>query len=909
MVRSAGVLPPVDFRVLGPVEVARDGKAVALGGAKRRALLALLLLHANEPVSDDRLIAALWGEHPPRTARNTLQVNVSYLRKVLGAERIRRDHEGYELRVEDGEFDLARFETAFGAARGAATAAERAARLTAALAEWRGEPLAGVGDERFAAAAAASLSELRLTALEERAEALLDAGGGAELIAELEALLAEHPVRERLYGHLMVALYRAGRQADALAVYQRARATLVGELGVEPSPELRRLEQAVLTQAVELEPQRVPGGSPLPATATTLVGREGELADLERLLEGGARLVTLTGPGGIGKTRLALELVRRAAARYADGAAWVPLTDVAEPESVARAVLQSLDLAAGADAEDVVSAQLRNQQLLLALDNFEHVVDAAPFVARLLERAPALVVVVTTRELLRLDGEIEFAVPPLGSAAAETLFVDRAGASVTREAANSSAIAEICARLEGLPLAIELAAARVRLLPPPALLARLNSRLDMLAGARRDAPERQRTMRGAIEWSYRLLEPDEQVLFARLGVFAGGASLEAAEAVCGDVATLERLGSLVDKSLLRQLGVEEPRFVMLETLREYAIEQLAAMGERDAVRARHVAYFAELVGRAEGALGGRDQRAWLDRLEADHANLRAAVTAALELGDRATAVATAGGLRMFWYVHGHADEGLRVLEALLADADDAPLIDLAKAHNGAAMLASDCGDYDAVRRHLVRALELARTLGDPQRIAVAQMNLGNVALFEEEWDEAEQLYLPALAAFRRLGSPRDEALVLEDLALVALGRGAVDAAVSMLEEAVERASEAEAPHEIGSARLELARALLVRGERERPRRLAAEAYDLFRTIDAPARRADCVDVFAGIAAAEGAATDAALLVGVADARRAAIGAVRQPDHERWLATVVGSHDAGRALDDVAAETLLARYRG
>ena len=603
--------------------------------------------------------------------------------------------------------------------------------------------------------------------------------------------------------------------------------------------------------------------------------------------------------------------------------AFVPLADVTEPELVAASILQSLGLA-GADPERALLDELGGRELLLVLDNFEQVVDAAPLVARLLESAPSVVVLVTSRTLLRVSGEREFSVPPLSPPNAAELFVDRARAVASDLPADpgDQAIGEICARLEGLPLAIELAAARVRLLPPQALLARLTSRLDMLVGSRRDAPERQRTMRGAIEWSYRLLEPDEQLLFARFGVFLGGASLAAVEAVCGDVATLDLLESLVDKSLLRQRGSEEPRYTMLETLRDYALEQLAAMGEEEEIRRRHVVYFEGFVHEAEKAINGREQRQWLDRLEADHANLRLAIDNARGRDDNSAAVAIAGGLRMFWYVHGHAEEGLRVLDAVLAEAEGTPALARSKAHNGAAMLASDLGDYAAVRRHLLQSLELARELGDPLRVGIAQMNLGNVELFEQNWDEAERLYREALRIYRDVNDLREQAIVLEDLALVALARGDEEGAIATLEEAIELAREAEAPHEIGSARLELARILIVRGESERPRRLASDAYDIFRTLDARPRIADTLDTYAGIAMVNSAYEDAAQLFGAAEAIRGSIGAVRQPDQERWvkdvLATVRGGFSdddfereraAGKGLDADTLDALCARYRG
>ena len=930
MLRSAGdcVLETIDFRVLGPVEALRGGARLDLGGAKRRGLLALLLLHPNEVVAAERLILDLWGERAPSTAANTLQVNVSQLRKALGVERIVRKSGGYVLRVEPGELDLHRFEghTASGRASLAAEDfAAAASELEQALSLWRGPALAELAVEEWAAVEAGRLEELRLVAVESRLDALLGLGSGPELVAELESLVAEHPLRERLCGQLMLSLYRAGRQADALEVYRNARARLVAELGLELSPPLRRLEQAILAQDPELDGSRPSARASLPAPANALIGRADELREIERLLADGRRLLTFTGPGGIGKSRLALEVARRSGPSFRDGAVFVSLAAVSEPELVAASILQGQGLAAGADPEQMLLDALGSREQLLVLDNFEQVVDFAP------ARCTAA---------RRLAGPCRTRDEPVRSCAWQESTSIRCRRSCCRTPSISSSTAHGRSRRTCPPTrttrrsersALASKACRSRSSSRPLVCgcclhgrcwrgSRAGSTFSI--GARRDAPERQRTMRGAIEWSYRLLEPDEQLLFARLGVFVDGASLDAVEAVCGDVATLDVLASLVDKSLIRQRGSEEPRYAMLETLREYALEQLAGMGEQEEIQRRHIQCFAGLVGQAEAAIAGREQRLWLDRLETDHANLRLAIETARERGDSADAVAIAGGLRTFWYVHGHAKEGLSVLDTVLVDADGTPALARSKAHNGAAMLASDLGDYAAVRRHLLRSLELAEELGDPLRVGIAQMNLGNVALYEQNWDEAERLYQEALRIYREVGDLREQAIVLEDLGLVALGRGDVEGAIATLEEAIEHARAAEAPHEIGSARLELARVLISRGESERPRRLAADAYDIFSALDARSRIADSLETFAGIAATTAAYDDAARLFGAAEAIRTSIGTVRQADQDRWVDAVLtairdGLQDdtfeheraVGRELDTGAVEALCTRYRG
>jgi predicted ATPase/DNA-binding SARP family transcriptional activator len=842
-------------------------------------VLAALLLHANRPVRPERLLDQIWGDAQP--SQNTVHVHVSQLRKQLG-DALQHEDAGYVLQVDDGALDLQRFEALLSQARSSSDQAQALALLDDALALWRGPALADAELGGSASAEPARLEELRLAAMETRMDALLAVGRHAELVTQLEALVVEHPLRERLRAQQMLALYRSGRQSEALEVYRDASRMLRDELGIEPGVELQRLERAILEHADELDPRAPPAPEPvrLPAAPTPLVGRERELEEIVTLVRrDDVRLVTFTGPGGIGKTRLALESAHRLA-EESGGAAFVPLAGVADASLIASAIAQALDVRvrAGDSAEDVVVEHLGPRRLLLVVDNMEQLLDGASLLSRLMSAAPGLKVLVTSRSVLRLTGEHEVVVPPL--AAAEELFRVRAGEIAATEA-NDAAIAEICTRLEGLPLAIELAAARVRLLPPPALLARLESRLDILTTGTRDAPERQRTMRGAIDWSYRLLDPEEQALFARLCVFVDGADLDAVESVCGEVATLDALASLVDKSLLRQHGAERPRFAMLEVLREFALEQLRATGEEDAVRGRHARHFRALVDEAEVPLSGPEQGWWLDRLETDHANLRAAIAYAQGSRDGETAVRLAAGMRRFWYVHGHAEEGLRVLESVLADAPDASPLERSKALNGAGMLASARGDYAAARRFLEESLSVAEQLGDQQRMGVASSNLGNLALYEERWDEARARYERALELYRGV-SPRDAGITLENLGLVAAAAGDLDSAETLLDEAIAVSVEHEAPREVASARRDLAWVSLARGDLERARELLVSAAATFDELADRANAADCLDTFAALAVAEGDLDEAARLLGSAAAIRDAIGSVRQPDQERWV---------------------------
>src|SRR5215210_4153779 len=649
------------FSLLGPLSVTAVSAPIKLGGQKRRALLAVLLLETNRVVARDRLIDALWGEDPPDTARNTIQVYVSQLRKLLPEGVVETAAPGYRLVLEPEAVDLFEFVRLSQEGRtalGSGDAAGAADALRAALALWRGAPLADFAWEPFAQTEIVRLEELRLAALEDRIEADLSLGRHGGLIAELERLVAEHPLRERLRAQLMLALYRSGRQADALAVYQRARRTLVDELGIEPSDALRQLERAILAHDPSLNVLQVGPVSPrrLPTPPTPLLGRELELAALADLVRSDeTRLVTLTGTGGIGKTRLGIELVRRLAPEFQQGAAVATLATLRDSGLVARAILEALEIPeVGQDPEDLLQGSLANSELLLLVDNFEQVLPAAAGIARLLDSAPALKVIVTSRAPLHIAAEREFPVPPLAEDEAAELFIARAQAAnpdFALSEQNAAAVAELCARLDGLPLAIELAAARTKLLPPATLLSRLGNRLQLLTGGRRDAPKHQQTLRMTLDWSYDLLEPDAQRLFAQLGVFAGGCTLASAEAACrADSSILECLAALVDESLVRQREtvVGEPRFSMLEIVREYALERLSDSDEGDETRRRHLEHFVAFATEAEPKLADRDQIAWFARLEDEHDNLRAALAFALDDGDSSSALRLVVGVRRFW---------------------------------------------------------------------------------------------------------------------------------------------------------------------------------------------------------------------------------------------------------------------
>ena len=480
----------------------------------------------------------------------------------------------------------------------------------------------------------------------------------------------------------------------------------------------------------------------LPVPATPLVDREQEAAEVEDLVvRQGVRLITLTGPGGVGKSRLAIEAAGRLSARFPDGVMFIDLAPVSAAGLVPAAVAAGLGLTTSGDkiVADVVS-YLRARQLLLVLDNVEQLTEGAPLLARLLAAAPGLAALVTSRTVLRISGENELRVPPLAvppsytkdplAFASVQLFVARARAAAPGfelTARNAQAVAEICRRLDGLPLAIELAAARIRLLPPRALLARLDDRMSVLTSGPRDLPERQRALKNTLDWSFGLLAVGEQALFGRLGVFAGTFGLPAAAAVCGDVADVDTLGSLVDSSLVRPEALDdEPRFRLLETIREYALDRLAETGDWAAVHDRHAAYFMTLAQPAEAELHGAGQLAWLNRLELGHDNLNAALSWLLDRGRAAEALDLVWTTWRFWWLHGHAGELARHVDVILTQSDDMPPRQRALALSGAGFVRFAGGDHDQARRLLKRSLPLYRKAGDRLGLGLTAAALGHL---------------------------------------------------------------------------------------------------------------------------------------------------------------------------------------
>ncbi|WP_214316829.1 BTAD domain-containing putative transcriptional regulator [Nonomuraea sediminis] len=672
--------------VLGPLTLETPAGPARVGGARLRALLARLVLEAGHAVRPATLVEALWGEVAPDDHVHALQSLVSRLRRVLGdADLLASGPAGYRLAVEPDAVDAVRFERLVRAGRHAyaqSRPAEAAATLREALSLWRGPALADVREAPFAAAEAERLERARLAALEDRVEADLALGADLDLVAELESLTAAHPLRERLHAQLIRALALNGRGAEALAAYQRIRGLLADSFGSDPGPQLQEAHLAVLRG--ELPRSRRSHGN-LDVPLTSFVGRDDDVRRVVDLL-GRARLVTLIGPGGSGKTRLAGTVGRQLTP---SGGVWfVPLAPVSADE-VPRAVL---DLVRAREDRPVTQGRvldhlveiLADDDLVLVLDNCEHVIEAAATLAEtLLGRCPRLRVLATSRESLRIDGETLHPVLPLElpepgatadrarACAAVRLFHDRAAAVRPGFAPEGGALAaavEICRRLDGLPLAIELAAAQLRALPVEAVAARLDDRFRLLTGGSRTALPRHRTLSAAVAWSWDLLDAGERALLERLAVVPGSFTEDAAEAIgrSGDVREL--LTALVDKSLLHPVEPAdpvEPRYRLLETIREYGLARLARRDEVDVVRERHARFFLQLAETADPYLRTSDQLRWLARLSAERDNLSAAIRWAVEYGDADLAVRFGAALCWYWLLRDHPPESLDLLGRVL----------------------------------------------------------------------------------------------------------------------------------------------------------------------------------------------------------------------------------------------------
>jgi predicted ATPase/DNA-binding SARP family transcriptional activator len=901
----------IEFRLLGPVEAVRNGSVLPLGGKRQRALLALLLLDAGQPVAADRLAEELWHGAPPPGVQMTLPSYVSRLRAALDIE-ISSTAAGYALEVLPERVDAIRFERQI--AEGREALARRAPRkaaegLKAALELWRGRPFADVGGEGALRMEAERLDELRLLASEGRVEAELQLGSGPELVEELEVLVAEHPYRERLWQHLMLALYRAQRQADALEAYQRAYKILGDELGLEPSDELKALEQAILRHEVE-PAMRPEERHNLPAPLTSFVGRELELTEIARLLDDN-RLVMLTGIGGAGKTRLALEVARRALPEFPDGVYFVDLSAISDPALIQRNVAASLEIGDQRDSalEDALVARLRDADLLLVLDNCEHLLQAcSELIHRLLSACPQLRVLATSREFLGAPGEVDYAVPALAAADAVELFLIRARAVRPRledDDGAREAAAAICADLDDLPLAIELAAARAKALSLEEIATRLSDRFRFLVSWRRLTPTRHRTLREAMDWSYDLLSPDEQLLFAGLSVFTGGFTLPAVVAVClhGDE---ERALNLVERLVEASLVVAEERedgmrYRLLETVRQYAAERLEGTAAAGETRAAHAAYYLELAERCRRDVYEHGT-ATLNRLAPEDANLRTALLHLGPSGPGGCELRLCAALWSYWWLRGEVAEGRQRLAAALERDTDTPVAARADALLGASTFALRQGDHGAAAALAEEGVELSAQL-DELALARARVALGNAAGSVGDPDRAKRLYDESASAFRAADRTWELSNVLMNMSDLVLNSGDLDAAQEIASESLALARVLGEDIGVALNLGNLAFIALERGETDRAFELLAEGLERALGVGFGEWIAIMLVGLAAVACTRGGDRRAAELLGASermlDDTGAALDSIEARVHARTRATVrerLGEETFAEALE-------------
>jgi len=961
------------FGLLGPFLVEAGGTPVEIAGRRPKMLLAILLTNANRVVPSDRLIDDLWTGNPTPGATATLHGYLSELRKTLaqGSGRpapIVTQRPGYVIHVDRSQLDILAFEHLIDMARAAARDQPElvGTLLDQALRHWRGPALVDFAGELFAEPVIARLEEARLWAVEERVEIGLARGHHGELATELRDLTRQHPLRERLWGQWMLALYRCGRQAEALRAYQELRHRLGEDLAIEPSPSVQGLEYAILTQDASLAAPAegsvtapasadLAPSSPrhnLPAPLTRFIGRTRELEEARRLLAAG-RVLTITGSGGSGKTRFAIELATQQAMSFADGARFVDLAAVTDSSSVPGAVAAALRLSehGGSDTESLLD-HLEGSQTLLLLDNCEHVVEAcASFLSSVLLRCPSVTVLATSRQELRIWGETVWRMPTLGlppsdapateiaASEAVQLFLERASPALPASMPDRHtllSVADVCRRLEGIPLAIELAAGLLGVLPVGEIARRLEDRFSLLARGSRSAVPRQRTLRAAIDWSYDLLEPSERELFARLAVFVGEFSFEAAEAVAasGDSFVAD-LCALVEKSMLVTISgpAGTHRYRLLDTLREYGLDRLRESGADADVRKRHAGYYTSFAEAADRQLHSRDQSDWSTQLSRELPNIRAALEWAFAEQELELGLRLAGALR-WWFVI-RMDQFTQVKDlldkALARRHELSPSLRL-KALTPAMAIAFIQADYRLASTIGEEAIGLADELGDRTELVAALLFSGGAAVYKGElapavdylersldvsrqvgdrwgsawaltfWgtasrragDEAlakEQLE-EALTLFRDLRDGLGQVIPLMQLGLLAQETGAWDEAIRLCDEAIRLGHELRGHQLAYGARCIAGRVRLAQGRRDEARELLLASVSSSRRMEHQLMVALAVEGLAIIAQDEGRHRLGVELWGYADELRSTwvipLLDQRLHERERYLADARGA---------------------
>jgi predicted ATPase/DNA-binding SARP family transcriptional activator len=757
------------FLVLGPLQVEENGEAISLGGQRKCAVLALLLINAGRPVSIDRIVSEIWPEEPVAAVRDSLYTYVSQLRKSLGNDRIGRVDGGYRLDLADtDEIDAVGFESAAKqAGRLLGSDPEAASHLLdSALSLWRGRPYEGFEDLSSLVSEATRLEELRLDAVEDRIEAELLAGGTPSA-GDVEKLCEEHPYRERLWGLLARTLYRADRQADAVRTFTRVRTILGDELGLGLSPELGRLEERILLQDPSLDPDAAPPPTNLPIPVSSFVGRVDEMALLDKAIHE-HRLVTVVGPGGAGKTRLAIEAAGNVRGSFRDGVWTVDLAQVPDPESAPQAVAAALHIAEqpGIDLADSIGAYLRRRTTLLVLDNCEHVVDAvAALATSLLETAPNLKILATSRRVLGSDGEIRFPLEGLATSAqdqpffdAERLFEARAAAvrvDFGLEGANRSAVDSICRHLDGMPLAIELAAARVDVLSPAEIDGQLSSRFAMLS----DQPGQRsvhRSLRASMDWSYDMLPPAGQRAFDSFGVFEGPFFAEAAASGLdglSDVEIIRQIRALVGASLVQVVASLQgaSRYRLLETPRLYARDHLVGSARWDAAVERHDDHYRDVCATLRPAFFGSERVAAQQQIEAELADYHVAFDRMLDNGDINECLEMAWALGHVWLFSSRLVEGERRLVALLeASQGDRDRL-RADTLTVASFLTLYRQQFEQAGVWADEAVDIYRAIGDDQGLAYLLARRGHVTFLGGDAPAGAAMLEESLEVCRRIG--------------------------------------------------------------------------------------------------------------------------------------------------------------
>jgi predicted ATPase/DNA-binding SARP family transcriptional activator len=818
----------MQYEVLGEIRVLRAGTPIRLGGRMALRLLAALLVDAPRAVERDTLIERLWGDEPPATATTALQVHVSRLRQVLepghrgGASSVlRTTDDGYGLAIDRAQIDAEHFESLVRQAEDfAMSEPERTlSDVESARASWRGRPWGALADEVWLRGEASRLEELRRRADELWGDVQLALGRHDLIVDSLARAVAEEPLREHRWEQLMVALYRCGRQTEALRAFQDARRVLTDELGIEPSPSLRDLEQAVLVHDPDLDaPPRARPQRPrhnLPAMLTGLVGRDDDVIATRKALEG-SRLVTVTGTAGCGKTRLALAVADKLVERFDDGAWFVDLTAAASGDVVATHIATALGLRESDEHGPgnplaLLQTFLRGREVLVVLDNCEHVVtDVAAVVGSLLSSCPGVRVLATSRVVIGQVGEsvqqlsplatpeTDVAVEEVTSSPAVQLFLERAsdaGASFDRTPEQLTTIGELCRFLEGVPLAIELAAMWTAVLPPSEILELLGNRLLLMA-TDESLPERQRALRTTIEWSYTLLSDTERLAFRRLSVFPAGFTLGGAAAVIdGDPnateAVIGPIARLVSSSLVRTYGPQVPaRYRMLEAIREFAAEQLDRSGEADHTRAHQLEYFVALARNSRrDEFFGPPNSETMAALDAEHDNVRDALDRLIASRDGERAELLAGAMGTYWAERGHWGEGQRWITRALELPTDSRSLERARAFIALAQTTSSFAGIATRADELEQAVEICRNHEAPDQLAAALMYLSLARAWRREFPLMRAAFGEAKQIAAHLGSRWiDTTLAIYDsLALVLDGdrveahKGLVQGAAAVLD--------------------------------------------------------------------------------------------------------------------------------